>query len=87
MFSAGLGGTVQLRRKDPLIWPLEEIAVCRGCIAVVVLAGDVQGEIDEGLAAGFDEGGEAVGAAYLMLVEVAGSCAIGVDIRGVISLV
>lgn len=62
---------MKFRREDPLVWPLEKLSVCGGCVAVVVLAGDVQGEIDEGLAARFDEGGEAAGAAYQTLVEVA----------------
>lgn len=61
MIGAGFGGGVELWWEDPLIWPLEERAVGWGCVGVVVLAGYVEVEVDEGLAAGFDEGGEAGG--------------------------
>lgn len=64
MFRAGFGGAVQLRWEDPLVWPLEERAVRWGCVGVVVLAGYVEVQVDEGLAARFDEGGEAEGRGY-----------------------
>lgn len=52
---SGLCGGVQLRREDPLVGPLEDGAVGGGGVVVVVLTGDVEREVDEGLAAGFDE--------------------------------
>ena len=55
MVCSGLCGGVQLRREDPLVGPLEDGAVGGGGVVVVVLAGDVEGEVDEGLTAGFDE--------------------------------
>jgi hypothetical protein len=58
---SGFCGGVELWGQDPLVWPLEEGAVGWGCVCVVILACYVEGEVDEGLAAGFDEGGEAVG--------------------------
>lgn len=61
MFRAGFGGGVELGWEDPLVWPLEERAVGWGCVGVVVLAGYVEVEVNEGLATGFDEGGEAGG--------------------------
>jgi hypothetical protein len=61
VFGAGFGGAVELWWENPLVWPLEERAVGWGCVVVVVLAGYVEVEVDEGLAAGFDEGGEAGG--------------------------
>ena len=60
MFGAGFGGAVKFRRKNPLVGPLEDGAVGGGGAVVVVLAGDVEGEVEEGLSAGFKEGGEAV---------------------------
>ena len=60
MFGAGFGGAVKFRGEDPLVGPLEDGAVGGRGAVVVVLAGDVEGEVEEGLSAGFKEGGEAV---------------------------
>lgn len=60
MFGAGFGGAVKFRREDPLVGPLEDGAVGGRGAVVVVLAGDVEGEVEEGLSAGFKEGGEAI---------------------------
>lgn len=57
---AGFCGSVQFRREDPLVWPLEDGGVGRGGMGVVVLAGDVEGEVEEGLAARFDKRGETI---------------------------
>lgn len=39
-----------------MVWPLEDGGVGGGGVGVVVLAGDVEGEVEEGLAARFDKG-------------------------------
>lgn len=39
-----------------MVWPLEDGGVGRRGMGVVVLAGDVEGEVEEGLAARFDKG-------------------------------
>jgi hypothetical protein len=65
MLGTGFGGTMQLWWQDPLVRPLEKASVCRRGISVIILAGDVQVEVDKGLAAGFDEGGEAATAAQV----------------------
>jgi hypothetical protein len=48
-----------------LVRPLEKTSVCRRGVSVIILARNVQVEVDEGLAAGFDEGGEAATAAQV----------------------
>lgn len=58
MLGAGFGGSVQLGWEDPLVWPLEEGSIGWGCVGVVVLAGYVEGEVEEGLTARFDKRGE-----------------------------
>lgn len=58
MVCSGFCGGVQFWGEDPLVGPLEEGAVGWGCVCIVVLACYVEREVEEGLAAGFDEGGE-----------------------------
>jgi hypothetical protein len=60
MLGAVFCGVSQLGRQDPLVGPGEDCAVGRGRGGVVVLAGDVEREVDEELAVGFDEGGEPI---------------------------
>lgn len=45
--------------QQPGIGPSQEVGICRARGCVIVLAGDVEAEIDKGLAVGFDEGGVA----------------------------
>lgn len=59
VLGSGLGSAVQLRWEDPLVRPLEETSVRRRRMSVVILASHVQGQVEEVLTAGFDEGGEA----------------------------
>ena len=59
MLGTRLGGAVQLRWEDPLVRPLEKISVCWRGVAIIILTRNVQGEIEEGLTATFDEGREA----------------------------
>jgi hypothetical protein len=47
--------------EDPLVRPGQDGAVGRGGGCIVVLAGDVEGEVDEELCVGFGKGGEAGG--------------------------
>lgn len=58
MGGTAFGGGMETRGEDPLIGPVEQSAVCRRGGFVVVLTGDVEGEVEEGLGAGFEEGGE-----------------------------
>lgn len=58
MFGTSFGGAMQLRRKNPLVRPLEEATVGRRGVVVIVLAADVERKVDEGLATRFNEGGE-----------------------------
>ena len=62
MLGAGFRSGVDLRRQDPLVGPLEDGTVGGRGAVVVVLAGDVEGEVKKGLGAGFEEGGEAIDA-------------------------
>lgn len=43
-----------------MIRPLEDRSVGRGGVVVVVLTRDVEGEIEKGLTAGFQERGESI---------------------------
>jgi hypothetical protein len=56
VFCAGFCGSVEFQGEDPLIWPLKDGAVGGGGLVVVVLAGYVEGEVDESLGTGFQEG-------------------------------
>lgn len=60
MLGACSGGCAAAGRRDPLAWPGEDGGVGGAGGGRVVLAGDVEGEVEERLAVGFDEGGEAI---------------------------
>lgn len=60
MLCSGFCGSVKLWGEDPLVGPLEEGAVGWGRVCVVVLTCYVEGDVEEGLASGFDERGESV---------------------------
>ena len=56
MICSGFCGSVDFRRENPLVRPLEDGAIGGGGLVVVVLTGYVEGEVDESMGAGFDEG-------------------------------
>lgn len=58
VFCAGFCRCVQFGRDEPLVRPGEDVGVGGGGLEAIVLAGDVEGEVDEGLGSGGDEGGE-----------------------------
>lgn len=60
MLGAGFRGRVDLRREEPLVRPGEDGGVGRRGLEAVVLAGDVEGEVEEGLGAGLDKRREAI---------------------------
>lgn len=60
MFCSGFRGRAHFRRNDPLVWPLENSCVCGRCICEVIPARDVEGEVEEWLSAGLNEGREAL---------------------------
>lgn len=51
---------MEFGRDKPLVWPGENSSVGRGSLVTVVLTGHVEGEIDKGLSAGCDKGGEPI---------------------------
>lgn len=55
-----------------MVWPLEDGGVGGGGVGVVVLAGDVEGEVEEGLAARFDKGGETIPVSFPIIQIVRG---------------
>jgi hypothetical protein len=59
MGGAGLGGCPDGRRRKVREGEGKEGTVERPRCGGIVLGGDVEGEVDEGLTMGFDEGGEA----------------------------
>lgn len=60
MLGAGFRGRVDLRREEPLVRPGEDGGVGRRGLEAVVLAGDVEREVEEGLGPGLDERREAI---------------------------
>ena len=58
MLGSRFGERPSLRWDNVLGWPLEDRGVGRSCFTVV-FAGDVEGEIEEGVSLGGEEGGEA----------------------------
>lgn len=58
MLGAGFGGCVEFRWEYPLVGPGEDRGVRGRCSCIVVLAGDVEVEVEKGLGVGLDEGGE-----------------------------
>lgn len=58
MFRSCFGRRAYLWRDNPLVWPLEQGRVCRHGSRCVILARDIEGEIDERLAPSFEKGRE-----------------------------
>ena len=58
MLGSRFGDGPSLRWDDVLGWPLEDRGV-GGSGFIVVFAGDVEGEVEEGVGLGGEEGGEA----------------------------
>lgn len=59
MVGPGFGGGAALWGEEPGVGPEEDVGVCGPGRGVIVLAGDIEVEVDEGLGVGFEEGGVA----------------------------
>ena len=58
MLRAFLRHSAQLWRSNPCIWPQEDFGVGFSGASRVVFTRDIKGEVEDGLATGFEEGGE-----------------------------
>lgn len=59
MVCACLCGCAALRGKEPCVWPGEDVSVCGAGAGMVVFAGDVEAEVEEGLGVDGEKGGVA----------------------------
>lgn len=57
MVGPGFGGGAALWGEEPGVGPEQDVGVCGAGGGVIVLAGDIEVEVDEGLGVGLEEGG------------------------------
>lgn len=57
MICPSFGGGTALWGEKPGVWPVQDVGVCGSGGGVIVFAGDIEIEVDEGLGVGFEEGG------------------------------